>query len=541
MTFFQFKIIIKVCEIMAEGVNFDKITLIYKDKEVNLAKIFEVHVKSLNDLFFESFAIVLNKKKNLWMNKLTDVAFTRIRIRQFKEECDEIIDFDLYQSSEFPIPDHYNMIKSPIGKISLNIKVVRCAEQLEAHHTRSSITEFLNGIISSDITTSLKEIKSIFDIVFQGGPSSMFKNMMGFFLTETTFTKNRECSESDHGRGFGCFNEKCRYGYQDIPLQLAKESLQAAKYALASYLDSIIINFLVKSENKKFSHIKDSKIRAVLERAEDILEENIYKYIEGDSNTVGFVLFTSGDTLVIGFRGTLNHNDLLSDINCGYEPFLNGFAHSGLCKVAKKFIETEQTLILKLMKEKNIKKMLITGHSLGAAISSLLYIMLQDTAKANDFELKAYAFSGPPIVSKEIIDSFDLSGLIAFNYGNDMVPRLSIGSALDLKYICISLASDPSINLSIFNNAEDIKKITERSNEIQEYLLKTDLFPKLYQPGQVYHVKRCRIDNLKEYKMKLVNPLFFADLTQFKSIVSDHLISSQISAFEYTIKKDILD
>ena len=76
-------------------------------------------------------------------------------------------------------------------------------------------------------------------------------------------------------------------------------------------------------------------------------------------------------------------------------------------------------------------KVIITGHSLGAAVATLLTILwLEEYHK--EIDIHAFCFGCPPVVSLDLVDTYKKYITTLVN-GNDCIPQLSYGSMDDLK------------------------------------------------------------------------------------------------------------
>jgi len=151
----------------------------------------------------------------------------------------------------------------------------------------------------------------------------------------------------------------------------------------------------------------------------------------------------------------------------------------------------------------------VTGHSLGAGVASLLSLFLN---KRYGDRMKCYAFSNPcGLMSKglsEYCDQFVTSLIV----GNDIIGRLSLWTMQQLRNkIVREIISTRRSKISIFCNAlcgdggvgdddddddEDISKRTDIPSSLREYwsdrckLVNSidNKFCRMYTPGKVLHV-----------------------------------------------------
>jgi hypothetical protein len=630
MVFLKTTIFIEIQSILMEYIEYDTVTYIYKENESVPTQNYKIEINSLNELFFENIFIFLNKSRAFLSP--SKEAYAKLNPRDFIEEGAFIREYPLKNPGNWSIADFYGKTEQVIGKIELKIQVVKMDEAFDVKNPPDYVSKLLGIVFNPDITKTLKEIKRLIGKMVQGDLSCIFKNFIGFMITEFTDLSNPVCSchdisdengdentndnnedtansneNSNENRNvnlnsvidqpackkventflskklgnvikkmeslyknkdktilsststpltiknpnlvkstdldqkevqkliaedMGCFTKDCVKGYGEITLEQAKQSLKTAKYALSAYLDSKLMKMLVKNKNEDFNHIKDPKLRFALNRCETITESNFIKYSDGENDNIGFTFFFDDqNTLIVSFRGTLTHREMLCDFDCGYQSFMNGFTHSGILKVTNNFIKNEMESILELMKARQSKQLMLTGHSLGGAIATILYIVLKNDSRFSNFLIKAEIFSVPPIISRELFCHINKKDFITYNFGNDLISRLSFGAILDLKYICISIANELEINLNTFKK-DGIKKLSKKIKKIRRHVVDLDLFPKLYHGGQIIHIKK--VSNC--FIFKQVDPVFFADLTNFKNITSDHVISRQIESFEYLMR-----
>ncbi|KAM0676643.1 hypothetical protein BDAP_002755 [Binucleata daphniae] len=283
-------------------------------------------------------------------------------------------------------------------------------------------------------------------------------------------------------------------------------------FSIAVYTNKLL--FYQIKKRKTVDNVKKNRKR-ILEylniENEDLLEINL----SSKKSSVKHIMFydKTENTIVVSFRGTQSHHDALNDIDCEYVEFYDGFAHSGILNVAKKFIKEHIELLKKCAEKRKTNKILFTGHSLGGAISAFVYILVIENLLLTNYECKAICFSSPPIVSINFCSKYkNITNII---YENDIVPRLSFGSLNDLKYLAISIGKD---NL-------DIKKLSK----ISKYLIKKDLNPKLYLPGCIYHVMKD--GNVYERNAIAINTII-ANTTCF----TDHFFCSLMNGLSCGLK-----
>ena len=123
------------------------------------------------------------------------------------------------------------------------------------------------------------------------------------------------------------------------------------------------------------------------------------------TNTHGFIA-TDSSTVVVAFRGTKSFEDIITDLEFKPVPIGPGLplAHDGFVKsITAVYTSIETTLKPHLGQ----KQLFITGHSLGAALASLLaYRLSLDYPTCQPI---IYVFGCPPVGDEKFCKSFQES------------------------------------------------------------------------------------------------------------------------------------
>mmetsp|Transcript_11335 Transcript_11335/g.17911 ORF Transcript_11335/g.17911 Transcript_11335/m.17911 type:complete len:476 (-) Transcript_11335:25-1452(-) len=136
------------------------------------------------------------------------------------------------------------------------------------------------------------------------------------------------------------------------------------------------------------------------------------------------------NTLVISVRGTNHVNDVFTSFQTNvtnlrvYRNESDVVVHAGFLRSARCILEQE---VLPLVRKKRGRKVLITGHSLGGAVATLLTLLLERGSE-NPYplkEVKGITFGAPPSVSSMV----KLPQLTSISMEGDLVPRLSMQNA----------------------------------------------------------------------------------------------------------------
>ncbi|KAK0390609.1 hypothetical protein NLU13_0113 [Sarocladium strictum] len=201
-------------------------------------------------------------------------------------------------------------------------------------------------------------------------------------------------------------------------------------------------------------------------------------------NGVPLVHYVSLDhvakAVVLACRGTLGFEDILADLTCDYDDLIwrgRSFrVHKGIHASARRLLEGGDGRVLitlqEALKEFPDYGLVLTGHSLGAAVTALLGVMLSEpnphgvgfvtSSKALQRTLSSgssrsyagtavslptgrrihvYAYGPPGVMSLSLCKL--TKGLItSVVHGNDIVPHLSLGLLHDFQAVALAFKSD---------------------------------------------------------------------------------------------------
>lgn len=297
-------------------------------------------------------------------------------------------------------------------------------------------------------------------------------------------------------------------GYRICTLPILLRMKQLFYFAMGSYAHSWPSMFI--NIQRQVSDSIPGGRKAVLEIL-GIENNDLLCICLSPLETVQHVVFYDrvGDRVVVSFKGTTNSEDTIQDINCEYALFCGGFVHNGFKTQAALFIEKYISQVADILRKTRSTRLLLVGHSLGGAISILVNIMLQRMGLLRDIEVETVAFSSPPVVSEDVARQYR-ERITVVNYGNDMIPRMSYGSILDLKFLCCSIGER-------HGPLDAPESIEDEVETVLAHLRDSALHPKLYFPGELIHVKRIRC-SLNEN----VNPLVVfrtVDMRFFEEII----------------------
>ncbi|RKP00335.1 hypothetical protein CXG81DRAFT_26955 [Caulochytrium protostelioides] len=148
--------------------------------------------------------------------------------------------------------------------------------------------------------------------------------------------------------------------------------------------------------------------------------------------------------LVIAIQGTLNVSEVITDITSDYWPLALrlceglSFCHLGFLRSALWFMEHWWTRLLAMVRDHNVDRICLVGHSLGGATAALLTLILRETADqleraaGHPVDVRAVCFGAPPTVSRNLAEA---CAPYITNYvnGADYIPHLSFGLVVEYR------------------------------------------------------------------------------------------------------------
>jgi hypothetical protein len=130
--------------------------------------------------------------------------------------------------------------------------------------------------------------------------------------------------------------------------------------------------------------------------------------------------------IIVAVRGTQHINDIVTDaLMMTSEVEKYGRVHRGIAESTHQLFERLLPVIKQqLQLNPSFKRVVFTGHSLGAGCASLLALEMRDAGLGDGVEVACYAFAPPPFLSEEVAQSAK-SLVQTFVCGDDFIPRAS--------------------------------------------------------------------------------------------------------------------
>lgn len=208
------------------------------------------------------------------------------------------------------------------------------------------------------------------------------------------------------------------------------------------------------------------------------------------------------NAVVVCIRGTANFIDSLTDIAATQDPitvrktmgsshsFVKGYGHSGVLRSARNLFAKIRGPTLNALRDNRGYELLITGHSLGAAIASVLSLIMRDDC--NFPRATAVCIAPLPCLSLELAEETVLTAITVVN-GPDIVPRLSIPVLLPL-VATARYTADLSPSRKVFSSlglhgvAVPWKELVQESTERAAQMSVKHEGRQLYLPGAVFQM-----------------------------------------------------
>ena len=182
---------------------------------------------------------------------------------------------------------------------------------------------------------------------------------------------------------------------------------------LINLLNANIINFSLNLSQATYCEVDykwDCKVCDKSNEIYNIITKENEKIIIGENTIL--------DTLFVAFRGSSNLENWIDDAQFSHTCFNNNIC---IDKGFHKLYETlNHTIIKKINKHQN-KNLLITGHSLGAALATLLTYELN-----KDYNISLITFGSPRVGNKEFVKEMLKQNFLSnrITHYFDIVPHL---------------------------------------------------------------------------------------------------------------------
>lgn len=246
--------------------------------------------------------------------------------------------------------------------------------------------------------------------------------------------------------------------------------------------------------------------------------------------------------VILSVRGTMSVRDTLTDLSFEYIQWRGGVVHSGIMMSAKWFLDNVGKQLCMFAAEYGMSQIILTGHSLGGATAALAAIMLTDELEENGgwpvsgegkrVRIHCYTYGTPPILSPDLARKYEHL-IDTFIFGDDIIPRLSYGTMLDLQILMV-YAAEIGRASDMFGTMEG-SILQRRLDECRAAIQAGDKIEnaKLYVPGRVHHIMTIKAPNNRKYTViDTCGPNRFCDILLKRGMLSHHMPNHYERGFE---------
>ena len=142
------------------------------------------------------------------------------------------------------------------------------------------------------------------------------------------------------------------------------------------------------------------------------------------------MIFTDESTksVVLAIRGTASGKDAIVDAVATEMEFLDGYAHVGMVRSAKRIIDESSQILKKAFETYHGYRFVITGHSLGGgtAILTTMLVLSRNNIGVDSKKVKCIAVAPPPVFRSNKSHKRFEDHIQIFINQDDIVPRHSI-------------------------------------------------------------------------------------------------------------------
>jgi len=261
-------------------------------------------------------------------------------------------------------------------------------------------------------------------------------------------------------------------------------------------------------------------------------------------------------SIVLALRGTKVKQDILVDLAAQFVKWRNGYVHRGFLTSLKK-LEPQVLPIVETLRDKHPDyQIVVTGHSLGAAISAL--VVLKWVEDHPDWKIHGYGFATPCCISAHHLER-SLPIFTTYVHNFDAVARLSMGSLQDLHNGMRLFARKAGNNhnaLAIFQAMRKIalrtesQKIITIAGEIDSVIQK-NLDSELNEGKQTNHLfpagityqlwREARGKNFTTWEMYKTKGQIYGRLHFSPSMLKDHGSAGYNAAFENLLALSVVE
>ncbi|CAG8680197.1 10000_t:CDS:2, partial [Racocetra persica] len=285
------------------------------------------------------------------------------------------------------------------------------------------------------------------------------------------------------------------------------------------------------------------------------LDKNDFICWEYGQNTVSvpnYMVIRDPETnsIIVSIRGTMSIADVITDVLAHYEQWNDALVHRGVLRSAQYLVERSLNDIRAAVIKFNANSINITGHSLGASISSIVTLLLREKCKdllSRGIDIRAWNFATAPCCSHDLACKTEsINYIYNFVNENDVIPRLSYGNLMDFREL-IKFAANEIKNgeYKKLKSTERLSKIFSSIDSYRTTLKSNPSSQKLYIPGTIHylykgfyrsHVKSSLACYTRDIVCEISTPDLFTDISLRRNWLFHHFPDRYDRKFKGVIK-----
>ncbi len=218
------------------------------------------------------------------------------------------------------------------------------------------------------------------------------------------------------------------------------------------------------------AELMDVCVAVYMDDTHDKLEKLGYKVqlmIDEPSTDTQGAIMTNEHKIIVAFRGTTSSRDVLIDLNALVRPFPEGhprsLVHQGFL-LAHASVRNKVVDVLRGLLSSDRRRLIFTGHSLGAAIATLSAV---EAAMVFERPVIIYTFASPMVGNGEFVKVF--SRHVATSYRlelkGDPVPNIPL---IGFEHVPVHVIFDEDCNFIVNPNFNE--KFEETMDDIKHVL-----------------------------------------------------------------------
>ncbi|CAG9323160.1 unnamed protein product [Blepharisma stoltei] len=371
-------------------------------------------------------------------------------------------------------------------------------QEVENYFSSNGVSLYQDSIISSEKMQTIYEISKLIKYNTREFPEMSMISFVKYLLTYISL-------QGAMRRVNGIFINWINHEEPTIG-----EMVYFSKYAVAAYGKTVVRILLKRQVGDFFKSLPDREVFRDHCKIED--EDIILCRFGTEKFEPAYIISKdhSKKSLVLTIRGTFSLNDIFTDLTAEFIEYtyvnnatkerIKGLVHFGMLNSAQYLSDSIKTVILEELAKLRDYDLVITGHSLGAGVASLLTLIWMSDENFQNIPTKTFAYGCPSVVS-ESLNLVLKDRILTCIHGYDFVAELSLTSISNLYEVIKRLKTEEDLGwidiakIAHTSNISDSIEIMEIINRVYEGLDENWLQPagKVYQLyDQKHHAESIR-------------------------------------------------